>query len=252
MSARRPFSANKTGPVLAGVIVAAAVLAMSCGPRDPQLKKETAMVNSGLEVLRSGTPLQRDSTIRTLYSLKHAELLTAHLEDPDQNVKIAMVSALGFLKDKSSAPALNRMLTSTTDYLLRETVLYAVGEVCDTSSVPILISLLADPSTERDLRLSIPITLASFGHGSAAPQVVQAFVDILDKNGEDIELCSYVSVGVMEVLSPDNFETFRRYLPELKRMAEQRKAESGTDDGIYTNFDLTIQELEHYGTQPGS
>ncbi|MCE5271288.1 HEAT repeat domain-containing protein [bacterium] len=234
------------------LLVSAVVLALACGPRDPQLKKETAMVTSGLEVLRSGTPLQRDSTIRTLYSLKHAELLTAHLDDPDPNVRIAMVSALGFLKDKSSAPALNRLLTTATDYLLRETVLYAVGEVCDTSSVPILVALLTDPATDRDLRLSIPITLASFGHGEATPQVVKAFTDILEANGGDIELCSYVSVGVMEVLSADNVDSFRRFLPELKRMAEQRKAEAGTDDGIYTNFDLTIQELEHFGTPAGS
>lgn len=232
--------------------IAACVLNVSCRSGNPELKRERKIVAAGLEILRNGTPLQRDSTIRTFYSIKNADLLIEHLDDPDQNIKIAMISALGFIKDKAAAPAPNGLLTATRDYLLRETVLYALGEICDTSSAPVLAGLLADPSTDRDLRLSIPITLASFGHGERASLVVKAFADILRSNPEDVELCSYVSVGVLEVLNPDNAETFQAFLPQLRRMSEQRKVEAGEDDGIYTNFVLTIQELEKYGAAPAS
>lgn len=231
---------------------AVGVLAVSCGSGDPELKRERKMVAAGLDVLRNGAPMQRDSTIRSFYNIKHADLLIEHLDDPDQNIKIAMISALGFIKDKAAAPALNSLLTATDDYLLRETVLYALGEICDTSSAPVLAGLLANPSTDRDLRLSIPITLASFGHGEAAPLVVKAFVDILQNNPGDVELCSYVSVGILEVLTPDNAAAFRVFLPQLRSLSEQRKAEAGEDDGIYTNFVLTIQELENYGAAPAS
>ncbi len=101
-------------------LVLAVLSVAACGSSsDPELKKESGMVAAGLEMLRSGSPMQRDSTIRTFYGIKHSELLTAHLDDPDPNVRIGMVSALGYLKDKASAPALNQLLLSTDDYLLR-------------------------------------------------------------------------------------------------------------------------------------
>ena len=133
------------------------------------------------------------------------------------------------------------------DYLLQETIIYALGEISDTSSVPILIDMMKDDSVSRDLRLSIPITLAAFAKTPAASRVEQAFIDLLENRSEDIELCSYVAVGILEVLKPSNVERFRKYLPLLRQMAEKRKASSG-EDGIWSNFQLTIQELESYKT----
>ena len=103
----------------------------------------------------------------------------------------------------------------------------------------------AELAAACDLRLSIPITLSSFIRTEAAGKVEQTFVDILHQQGDDIELCSYIAVGILEVLKPGNFQLFHEQLPLLKEMAEKRKAESG-EDGIWTNFDLTIQELENY------
>lgn len=240
------FPVVERGLFPAAALVFALLAFFSCGPKaDPVMENERKMVSEGLEILRSGSPMQRDSTIRTLYGVKHSELLTAHLNDPDPNVRIGMVSALGYIKDKASAPSLNRLLVSTNDYLLRETVIYAIGEICDTSSVPILLEILNDPATERDLRLSIPITLASFGRTEAAPLIEKAFTDALDNCRDDIEYCSYVALGILEVLNPGNIDKFRGYLPSLREMAERRKSESGEEDGIYTNFYLTIQELEN-------
>jgi hypothetical protein len=226
------------------LLLAGLVVLSSCGPRNPELAREKKMVEASLDVLRSGTPMQRDSTIRTLYNVKNAQLLAAHLGDPDPNVKIGMVSALGYIKDKSTAPALNGLLAVTQDYLLSETVIYAIGEVCDTSSVPLLIRMMEDPAVNRDLRLSIPITLAAFHKTEAADRIDQAFLEVLKNQPDDIELCSYVAVGILELLDQTNVDKFRQCLPQFKEMAVKRKAHSG-EDGIWTNFDLTIRELEN-------
>ena len=217
-----------------------------CGPReDPELVRERQILNQGIEILRSGTPVQRDSVIRTFYNLKHPKLLQDFLTDPDPNVQIGMVSAIGYHKDSSAAAALNSLLSQVDDYLLQETIIYAIGELCDTSSVPILIGLLKDKSVNRDLRLSIPITLASFIKTEAAAQIEQTFAEILTGQRDDTELCSYVAVGILEILQPRNAELFREFLPILRQLAEKRKEETG-EDGIWTNLELTIQELEKY------
>jgi len=219
-----------------------------CGAKeDPELVRERQQVSRGIEILRSGTPVQRDSVIRTFYNLKHPKLLQNYLTDPDPNVRIGMVSAIAYHKDTSAAPALNSLLSQVDDYLLQETIIFAIGELCDTSSVPILISLLKDKSVDRNLRLSIPITLASFIKTEAGAQVEQTFAEILSDQSDDLELCSYVAVGILEILQPGNIELFKQYLPVLRQMAEKRKEEVG-EDGIWTNLELTIQELEKYGT----
>jgi hypothetical protein len=217
-----------------------------CGPKeDPTLAMERKMVAGGVEILRSGTPVERDSVIRTFYQLANPGLLHPFLVDTDPNVLIGMVSALGYLKDKTAAAALSDLLKKTNDYLLQETVIYALGEISDTSSVPLLVGMFEDKTTRRDLRLSIPITLASFSKTEAAGKVEQAFIKILESESDDLELCSYIAVGMLEILNPGNADLFRKYTPLLRRMAERRKAESG-EDGIWTNFQLTIQELENY------
>ena len=224
----------------------ALIIWSGCGPKeDPELVRERRLVNHGIEILRSGTPVQRDSVIRTFYNLKNPQLLQKFLNDPDPNVQIGMVSAIGYHKDKSAAPALNSLLIQVDDYLLRETIIFAIGELCDTSSVPILIALLNDKSVDRDLRLSIPITLASFVKTVAGDRVEQTFAEILTEQSDDLELCSYVAVGILEILQPGNVELFKKYLPILRQMAEKRKEEAG-EDGIWTNLELTIQELEKY------
>ena len=217
-----------------------------CGPKeDPELVRERQLVNHGIEILRNGTPVQRDSVIRTFYNLKNPKLLQDFLNDPDPNIQIGMVSAIGYHKDNSAAPALNSLLIQVDDYLLQETIIFAIGELCDTSSVPILIGLLNDNSVNRDLRLSIPITLASFIKTEAGARVEQTFAEILTEQSDDLELCSYVAVGILEILQPGNVELFKQYLPILRQMAEKRKEEAG-EDGIWTNLELTIQELEKY------
>ncbi|HUU28656.1 MAG TPA: HEAT repeat domain-containing protein [archaeon] len=233
-------------PLFALACLAGLFLSPGCGPKeDPELARERAMVTGGIEILRSGTAVQRDSVIRTLYKITNPQLLHVYLEDPDPNVQIGMVSALGYLKDKSAAPMLTELLRKVDDYLLQETIIYALGEINDTTSISTIIDLLEDDTVSRDLRLSIPITLASFAKTEASGRIEAAFIDILEKHGDDIELCSYVAVGILEIIKPGNVELFRPYLPLLRQMAEKRKAAAG-EDGIWTNFQLTIQELENY------
>lgn len=247
-TANKSMSFNVSGLVrlLLPLWLIGLIIWTGCGPKeDPELVRERQIVSQGIEILRSGTPVQRDSVIRTFYNLKHPELFPDFLSDPDPNVRIGMVSAIGYHKDKSAVSALNSLLCQVDDYLLRETIIYAIGELCDTSSVPVLIGLLKDDSVNRDLRLSIPITLASFIKTEAAAQVEQTFAEILAGQRDDIELCSYVAVGVLEILQPRNAELFMEHLPILRQMAEKRKEEVG-EDGIWTNLELTIQELEKY------
>ncbi len=53
------------------------------------------------------------------------------------------------------------------------------------------------------------------------------------------------TVGILEIINPDNYHRFRKYLPALREMAGKRKAEFG-EDGIWTHIYLTIEELESY------
>ena len=73
---------------------------------------------------------------------------------------------------------------------------------------------------------------------------------VLTSNSDDLELCSYVAVGILEILESGNFELFRAQLPVLKELAAKRLDESG-EDGIYTNLQLTIEELENYSPGTG-
>ncbi len=228
------------------------VITVGCGggeKPDPVLEQETVMVDEGVQLLRQGTSVQRDSVIRTFNNLSHPELLHPFLAETDISVRIGIVSALGNLKDPGAVGRLNAMLIESDDYLLRETVIWALGELNDTSSVPVLIGIMQDTTDNLDMRLGLPITLAAFINTSYAGKVEQAFVDVLQNMGHDLELCSYVAVGIMEVLKPGNSDLFRSQLPLLREMARRRLDESG-EDGIYTNFQLTIEELENYKPDP--
>lgn len=244
-TARRSLLFNFTES--AGLLcVIGLIICTACSSKeDPEIVRERQMVSNGVEILRSGTPVQRDSVIRTFYSLKHPKFLQDFLNDTDSNVQIGMVSAIGYHKDSSAVGALNSLLGQVDDYLLRETIIFAIGELGDTSSVPLLVGLLKDKSVNRDLRLSIPITLAAFVKTAYGARVEQTFAEIFTEQGDDIELCSYVAVGILEILQPRNAQLFREYLPVMRRMAEKRKEEAG-EDGIWTNLELTIQELEKY------
>ena len=246
-----PERLGLTGVAAAAAIMLIALLLTSgCGEKvDPVLESETAMVTQGVEILRSGTSVQRDSVIRTFNNLKNPQLLHPYLKDAEANVRIGVVSALGNLKDKGAAAELNQMLLTSDDYLLREVVIWALGELSDTSSVPVLISIMQDTNENRDLRMGMPITLSQFIDTEYAGKVEQAFADVLGKQQDDLELCSYVAVGILEILEPGNYELFKAQLPVLKTLAGKRLAEEG-EDGIYTNFQLTIDELESYKPDP--
>jgi len=225
----------------------ALLLSLGCGPSaDPVLEKEQEMVGAGIELLRNGTSVQRDSVIRTFNNLSHPELLHPFLSDSDLNVRIGVVSALGNIKDSTAVDKLNSMLLSSDDYLLRETIIWALGELGDTSSVPVLIRIMKDTTENLDLRLGLPITLATFSNTASAGMVEQAFVEVLRNHTDEVELCSYVAVGMLEVLEPGNYDLFKEQLPTLKKMAASRLEKSGEEDGIYTNFQLTVDELEKY------
>jgi HEAT repeat protein len=244
---------DMSGWRVAGVLmVLFTVVSLGCSggkKQDPVLDQETIMVDEGVMILREGTSVQRDSVIRTFNNLSHSELLHPYLAETDISVRIGIVSALGNLKDLGSVGPLNTMLLESDDYLLRETVIWALGELNDTSSVSVLIGIMQDTTDNLDMRLGIPITLATFINTSYAGKVEQAFVNVLQNMGNDLELCSYVAVGILEVLEPGNYELFRGQLPLLRQMAQRRLAESG-DDGIYTNFQLTIEELEKIMPDP--
>ncbi|MFC1544662.1 HEAT repeat domain-containing protein [Gemmatimonadota bacterium] len=218
-----------------------------CGGKqaDPVLESEKLMVTQGVEILRDGTSVQRDSVIRTFNNLENSQLLHPYLKDTDAGVRIGIVSALGNLKDQAATGELNAMLLASDDYLLREVVIWALGELGDTSSVPVLISIMQDTTETPDLRLGMPITLSQFISTAYAGKVEQAFVDVLRDYPDDIELCSYVAVGILEILEPGNYELFQKQLPVLKELAAKRLSEEG-EDGIYTNFQLTIDELENF------
>ncbi len=236
--------------VVLSVLITMVIL--GCGgaeKQDPVLEHEKVMVGEGVQILRDGSSVQRDSVIRTFNNLSHPELLRPFVADADINVRIGVVSALGNLKDLGAVVVLNRMLLESDEYLLRETVIWALGELNDTSSVPVLIGIMNDTTETLDLRLGLPITLATFIGTSYAGRIEQAFVDVLLNMGDDLEMCSYVAVGILEVLKPGNFEMFNAQLPLLKKLAQRRLDQSG-DDGIYTNFQLTIEELESYKPDP--
>ena len=206
---------------------------------------EEQIVAEGIEILRKGTLVERDSVTRTFYNVRNASLLVSYLNDPDPNVQIAVVSALGYIKDKTAVQPLNELLLAVEDYLLRETIIYALGEIRDTSSVSLLIGLLEDDTVDHDLRLSLPITLAAFAETSAVGQVENTFVKLLEEFSDDIELCSYAAMGIQEIVNPHNYKRFHKYIPALREMAKKRKDEFG-EDLLWSNFDMAIEKLESY------
>ncbi len=206
---------------------------------------EERIVAGAVEVLRHGNIVERDSVTRTLYNIRNASLLLDYLNDPNYNVRIGMVSALGYIKDRVAAQPLSELLHTEKNYILLETIIMALGEIQDTSSVPLLIDLFEDETVDRRLHLSLPITLAAFARTPAAGLIEDTFVQVLEKRTDDVELCAYVAVGILEIINPDNYQRFRKYLPALREMAGKRKAEFG-EDGIWTHIYLTIEELESY------
>ena len=228
------------------------VLFFACGSgkdkQDQAAQQEVSekqIVAEGIVILRKGTIVERDSVTRTFYNIRNTSLLVPYLNDPDPNVQIGVVSALGYIKDRTTAQPLNGLLLAVDDYLLRETIIYALGEIRDTSSVPLLIGLLEDDTVDRDLRLSLPITLAAFAETPAAGLVENAFAKLLEEFSDDIELCSYVAMGIQEIVNPHNYKQFSKYIPALREMAKKRKDEFG-EDLLWSNFDMAIEKLESY------
>ena len=224
-------------------------LSFACGSsKDKQEEtavSEERIVAEAVEVLSHGNIVERDSVTRILYNIRNASLLLDYLNDPNYDVKIGMVSALGYIKDRVAAQPLSELLLSEKNYILLETIIMALGEIRDTSSVSLLIGVLEDETVDRRLHLSLPITLAAFAQTPAAGRIEDTFVQVLEKKADDIELCAYVAVGILEIINPDNYHRFRKYLPALREMAGKRKAEFG-EDGIWTHIYLTIEELESY------
>jgi HEAT repeat protein len=231
--------------VLTGLILSAC----GSGKTEQQQRRisEERLVAEGVEILRSGTPVQRDSVTRSFYSIRNADLLVARLNDTDVNVQIGVVSALGYLKDDTAVKPLNDLLLAVNEYLLRETIITVLGELRDTSSVTLLVGLLDNKDVDRDLRLSLPITLAAFAETPAAGLIEDIFAKILEQSSDDLELCSFVAMGVQEIVNADNCMRFRKFLPELRKMAEKRKEEAG-EDLLWSNFYNAIEKLETFET----
>jgi len=245
---------EKFNPVLRVVCLAGLVLGgcqfFACGShkegRDaaPGVSEEQ-IIAEGVEILRNGTPVERDSVTRSFYNIRNSSLLIERLSDPDTNVRIGVVSALGYIRDKAAARPLNEMLLSEQNYILLETIISSLQEIRDTSSVTPLVGLFENETTNRDLRLSLPITLAAFAGTPAATRIEDAFVKALEQPGEDIEICSFVAMGIHEIVSPQNYERFRKYIPTLRKMADKRKKEVG-EDLLWSNFEMAVEKLETY------
>ena len=236
---------------LFNMFILAGLISIACGLGKTEQEKireaEEIQIANGVEILRSGTPVQRDSVTRSFYNIRNADLLVARLNDTDINVQIGVVSALGYIKDDIAVKPLNNMLLTVDDYLLRETIITVLGELRDTSSVALLVGLLDNEDIDRDLRLSLPITLASFASTPAMGLIEDIFAKILEQNNDDIELCSFVAMGVQEIVNADNCQRFRKFLPDLRKMAEKRKEQAG-EDLLWSNFYNAIEKLETFET----
>ena len=231
--------------------ILALIITISCGsgakePPSPSLRElETSMVNEGVKILHNGTAVQRDSVVRSFYSIKNTDLLVDHLNDPDENVAISMVSALGYIKDPKTADALNSKLMTTEDYLMRETIIFALGEIGDSSSVNLLTQIMLDDTADRNLQLSLPLDLVKFAKGDMTANVAQTFDTVLTRRKDDTELCSFVASAMVEILNEDNYVMFSKHLAHLKTMAKERKSVAG-EDLIWTSLSLAIERLEEF------
>lgn len=231
--------------------ILALIITLSCGsgakePATPSLRElETSMVTEGVKILLNGTAVQRDSVVRSFYGIKNTDLLVDHLNDPDENVSIGMVSALGYIKDPKTADALNSKLMTTEDYLMRETIIFALGEIGDTSSVNLLTQIMLDDTADRNLQLSLPLDLVKFAKGDMTESVAKTFDTVLTNRKDDTELCSFVASAMVEILNEGNHEMFSKHLPMLKKMAAERKAVAG-EDLIWTSLALAIERLEEF------
>ena len=88
-------------------------------------------------------------------------------------------------------------------------------------------------------------TLKTFGLVVQDWQVENTFAKLLEEFSDDIELCSYVAMGIQEIVNTQNYKRFRKYIPALREMAKKRKDEFG-EDLLWSNFDMAIEKLESY------
>jgi len=135
-------------------------------PKPPQ-KIAGKRFEDYLKDLHSGDPKVR---IKGIVSIQRsgdpraAAELTAMLTDSDTGVKVAAITALGWIRDRSVVPALITTLDTDKEKMVKSEAARVLGELGDRRAVPILTTALSDAAWE--VRRSAVLALGRIGDPS--------------------------------------------------------------------------------------
>lgn len=191
---------------------------------------------AAVEAARSGEPEavrallpyfateDNERLVRFVVTLKGVAVtpLIEALADPDPEIVETAAGLLGELRAKEAVPRLTKVLTSRTER--RYAAAWALGEIKDPASIPVLIDALSDgnagvvKASTRALisigRKATPALVAALPSSSGPPRkaMLRALEDIEDTRAEDV---------ILEVLN-------REKDPEIQAAAARALAKCGT------------------------
>ncbi len=124
-----------------------------------------------LDALQQAAVSLGDSTERTDVRVAQARLgdaraaadLEKALDSNDLRARLLAVAGLGLLRNKASAPALQKLLTADTPGRLQAEAARALGSLGDKTAVPALLDLVGAPSTYPPTRAEALRALAQLG-----------------------------------------------------------------------------------------
>ena len=114
--------------------------------------------------------------------------LTSRLLDPDKNVRIAAVIALGELADLQTLPSLLARLGTEPDFFVRDNLIWAIVRMGDAAVLPV-IDLLGD--ADRSVRFHAAHALSKL----ADPRAVEALVRSLDDSDAEVAQKATYALG---------------------------------------------------------
>jgi HEAT repeat protein/beta-lactamase regulating signal transducer with metallopeptidase domain len=122
------------------------------------------------------------------------EPLAAAINDPDYEVRLAVIRALGEIESPAAIDALSSAL-GDSDVEIREAAVYALGEIEDSRAVPALANLLVSDG-EASVRVKAAWALGEIEHGSAVDALATALSD------QDVEVRRMAVWALGEIEDP--------------------------------------------------
>lgn len=184
--------------------------------RVPAPEAEATVLNSAADA----APAVRKAVAGALRSATHsgaAETLLLLFRDPDRDVRVAALDALGFSKREPAVAPLSAALAAEKDPLIVEKTVDALGAIGSAAATEALVALLSTTAREP-IRWSCINSLGKIGDGRAGPRLL-SFMDA--SQPLDIRQVTIESLGKLKETSalPKLAEVLKKDPEEKLRQA---------------------------------